>query len=477
MCYRQRMQNHAFDGRNELMPQRDQHNASHVQSQDQSSAEQCWNDLVEQRLPAHLEAQAKALGAFQRVRALPSARLLLRALLCYVLSLSSLKELSGWSRLVGVSSQVLSAQAWHQRLQQCGPWLLWLCQQLLGSPLSAGALPSRQRILLVDATHLSEMGPKGDTWRLHSAYELGAGQLAWVQVTDRHVGEGFAHLPIQKGDILVGDGAYSRASQLVAVDVAKAFSVTRFSPRHLPVYASQAPAETAEFRVDVLGWLGGLPIGPFQRSALVIHQGRRLPVRLIAVVLPEEQAEALRRKKQREARDKGRSLSPEALFLAGFHLLVTTLPEKLWPVPLVLELYRCRWQIEILFKRIKQLLDVHRLRCRCPQTAQAMIAALLVAWLLIEDQAAELRRQITDGEELRFPVSSWQLDRWACSSLQKVVEGWWSPQQVVALAPELRRLFKDRRQRPLREHQRRVRFLGLLARTSDLVSLFDCSSA
>jgi hypothetical protein len=459
------------------MPQRDQNSASDSSSQAFCDPDQCWNDLVEQRLPATLEAQAKALGAFQRVRALSSARVLLRALLCYVLSLSSLKELSGWSRVVGVTNKVISPQAWHERLQKCGPWLLWLCQHLLGTLLSADSFPTTQRILLVDATHLSEMGPKGDLWRMHCAYDLLAGQLAWLRLSDKHVGEGFAHVPIQPADILVGDGAYSRASQLVAVDEAKAFSLTRFSPHHLPVYAQEAPADTPEFRVEVLGWLAGLPIGTFQRSAAVIHQGRRLAVRLIAVVLPHEKAEPLRRKKQREARDKGRPLSEEALFLAGFHLLVTTLPEKHWPVALVLELYRCRWQIEILFKRIKQVLDVHRLRCECSQTAQALIAALLVAWLLIEDQATQLRRQITDAEPLDMPVSSWQLDRWAGSGLQKVVEGWWSPQRVLALAPELRRLFQDRRQRPLLEHQRRVRFLGLLLPTSDLVSFFDCSSA
>ena len=144
---------------------------------------------------------------------------------------------------------------------------------------------------------------------------------------------------------------------------------------------------------------------------------------------------------------------------------------------LILELYACRWQIEILFKRIKQVLDTHRLPCRCPQMAQAMIAALLVAWLLIEDEASELRRQITDGEPLSLPVSSWQLNQWAKESLRNVVRGWFSPAQLRAIAPELRRLFSDKRQRPLREHHRRVRFHALLAASSDLVSLFDCSSA
>src|SRR5436189_5922404 len=119
------MINHLY-GRNTLMPQREQHNASDRVSQVQSHAEDCWDELVQQRLPADLETQARTLGAFQRVRALASAQLLLRAVLCYVLSLSSLKQLSGWSRLVGVSHKMLSAQAWHKRLQRCAPWLLWL---------------------------------------------------------------------------------------------------------------------------------------------------------------------------------------------------------------------------------------------------------------------------------------------------------------------------------------------------------------
>jgi Transposase DDE domain len=459
------------------MPQRDQHNASQNPSQAQESSEQCWNELVTQRLPANLEAQARALGAFQRVRALPSAQALLRALLCFVLSLSSLKQLSGWSRLIGVTTTVISAQAWHKRLQKSSAWLLWLFAECLQVRLPTPPLPGEQRILLVDATFLNEMGATGDLWRLHCAYDLLKGDLAWVQVSDRSIGESLTHVPIRPGDILVGDKAYSKAPQLLAVDERQAFSLTRFSPWHLPVFARQAPADTPDFRIDVRGWLAGLRPGTHQRHAVVISQGKRLPVRLIAVVFPDEQAEALRQQRQKQAREKGSKLSEQSLFFAGFHLLVTTLPQTSWPMALVLELYRCRWQIEILFKRIKQVLDTHRLPCRCPQTAQAMIAALLVAWLLIEDEASELRRQITDGEPLALPVSSWQLNQWGKAGLQHVVAGWWSPAQLRAIAPELRRLFREKRQRPLREHQRRGRFHTLLESEPDLVSFFDCSSA
>ena len=123
------------------------------------------------------------------------------------------------------------------------------------------------------------------------------------------------------------------------------------------------------------------------------------------------------------------------------------------------------------------MLDAHRFSCRRSQTAQAAITALLVAWLPMEDEATALRRQIADGERLRLPVSSWHLNQWALADLQNVVKGWWSPQQLRALAPELRRLLVEKRQRPLREHQRRIRFRTVLSAEPDLVSVFDCSSA
>jgi hypothetical protein len=189
------------------MPQQDQHNANRTHRQEAREDKTDWDELIQERLPAHLEEQARILGAFQRVRSIRSAQALLRALLCYVLSLSSLKEVSIWGRLSGASSKVLSAQAWHKRLRQAHPWLLWILNALIGRLLSTNQFRTTQRILLVDATHLSEQGPQGQTWRLHCAYDLLKGLLSWVHVTDHHTGEGFGHIPIQPGDILVGDGA------------------------------------------------------------------------------------------------------------------------------------------------------------------------------------------------------------------------------------------------------------------------------
>jgi len=435
-----------------------------------------WQRLVQERLPANLEEQARVLGAFERVRHVERASDLLRGLLSYVLNQASLKELSLWSGLAGISNALLSSQDWHQRVRKSAPWLIWLFSELLAAPACQRSWRAK-RVLLVDATHVSCLGRKGQTWRWHCAYDLLAGQLAWVQVTDKYVGESLGLVPAQAGDILIADGAYSRAKGLLKIADAHAQSLVRYSPAHRPLYARQAPQADREHQLPIADWLRSLVPGLYQRYASVVCTGRSLVVRLIVQVLPEEQAEDLRRQKQRQARDKGRELSAEALFFAGFLMLLTTLPEAHWSAQQVLDLYRCRWQVEVLFKRIKQVLSMHQLRCRSCQTAQAMIAALLVAWLLIEEDIEGLRRQISDAEPSQCPLSSWRLARLAFRSLQKITEGDWNPRQIWALGPALRPWLQEHRQRPLQEQQRRLQLRTKLGIDPDLVVLFSCSSA
>lgn len=136
-----------------------------------------------------------------RVRRIGSAILLLRGLLCDVLSLASLQELSMWSRLVGGTDQVISAPGWHKRLRQSLAWLLWLFGELLAAPPPSWSGPTTQRPLLVDGTEVKCQGAKGELWRLHCAHNLLTGALAWVQVTTRQIGESLSLVPVQPGDI------------------------------------------------------------------------------------------------------------------------------------------------------------------------------------------------------------------------------------------------------------------------------------
>jgi IS4 transposase len=78
------------------------------------------------------------------------------------------------------------------------------------------------------------------------------------------------------------------------------------------------------------------------------------------------------------------------LALADWVLVATTLAAD-WTLSDVLRLYRARWQGELVFKRMKQLLRFNQLRSTHRTTVEATIRALLVAWALQDGIVAELR--------------------------------------------------------------------------------------
>jgi len=105
---------------------------------------------------------------------------------------------------------------------------------------------------------------------------------------------------------------------------------------------------------------------------------------VVAIRLPRPVAARSERRVQREARRKGGRLDPRSVEAAHFVLLFTTLPRNLLDPPAVLDLYRARWQIELTFKRLKQLLRLGRLPHQEPRAARAWILAKLVVALLLE---------------------------------------------------------------------------------------------
>ena len=78
----------------------------------------------------------------------------------------------------------------------------------------------------------------------------------------------------------------------------------------------------------------------------------RLQVRLVAIKLDETQT-AERIRKAKNDRDKRYNHSDEYYFLLGYIVFITNVSQDIWQAPEVAQAYRCRWNIEILFKSWK----------------------------------------------------------------------------------------------------------------------------
>jgi hypothetical protein len=140
--------------------------------------------------------------------------------------------------------------------------------------------------------------------------------------------------------------------------------------------------------VDLLKWLSE-QAGRFVDRLVELSKGQRLPCRLIAWRLPQEQANRRRQKLRQEMKHKsGKEPTAERLAWCDWTILVTNVPlEKMTPEEAVV-LYRARWQVELLFKRWKSqdLVAVLRGSTAVRQMVgvwSRLLAALVQHWLVI----------------------------------------------------------------------------------------------
>ena len=128
---------------------------------------------------------------------------------------------------------------------------MWLLGELLSVPPPAELYPASRhaRTLLIDATTLRQAGGTGDDWRLHTTYDLRAGRLYQVALTDRRGGESLDHYQLHASDIVVAENGYGYRHSVATARNQQADVVLLIWPATFPL------KDIAGQALDVLAWL------------------------------------------------------------------------------------------------------------------------------------------------------------------------------------------------------------------------------
>lgn len=348
--------------------------------------EESWEDVLS-FLPPDLDTLARETGAMKYRRGVRSGADLLRLAFVYSALDLSLRSTAAWAQTKGMQ---LSDVAVYKRLQGSVPFLeallaAFLRAQLEALPRSASAPPWRIRLL--DATTVSHPGSRGTDWRVHATYDPVQGTVDALTLTDGTGGEHLGRCPTPPGELVVADRGYAQAERILAAVGEGGHVLVRLGSNAVQLW------DEAGQRLDPVAFAESVEGTPRVFETAVHIRGKKAggAARLIGVRLSAQAAEQARARVRRRASRKGERLTTRSLRAASFVFLLTTVPRAEATAVFLSELYRVRWQIELVFKRWKSLLQLDALRAKDPRLARAYLLAKLLAASLTDQLSRTAR--------------------------------------------------------------------------------------
>jgi len=342
--------------------------------------------------------------------------------------------------MVGALKARMSREALHQRFTASAAQFLKRClhtilhQKFQRAGIRTLLLRPFGRVLLVDSSSWDVSPKLQKVWpgaggnaspancKIQVAYDYKQGELIFLETTAGTVPDNrdTDRLPalLNRQDLVLMDQGYFKLRTLNAIMARDAYFLTRFmvgttvevaqtgARLELDRFLAQGPVLTREIQVR-------LGQGPQQTP----------PCRLVCLRVSPQIARQRRRRVKAHAQQQGRTARTSTLTWCDWTLFITNVPEAWLPLDMVRALYSLRWQIELVFKQFKSILQVHHSttgnehRVRCELYGK-WIAAVLVhrihTW-------ANQARWLTAGQEISLEKLYQRLQERAFQLAQQLI--------------------------------------------------------
>jgi hypothetical protein len=337
-----------------------------------------WKVLLS-LLPAGWQQAALESGAVKRLRGFSSPEALLRTLLLHVGLGYSLRETVVRARLADWAD--VSDVALLKRMRNSEQWLRFLCIALLRESGAFVLERTVGAVRIVDGTIIKEPGKTGSQWRVVYSLQLPNLMCDFMEVTasaGQGNGESLNRLPVARHELILADAGYCSVGGIEYVHQRGADVLVRINPQAFVAYSQQGKRFTLPTRLRGLSQAGQVGEWPVTlHGPTFSFEGR-----VCAVRKSEHAIEQAHRRLRRKASKKQMSTKPETLEVAKYVVVFTTRHNA--SAVEILEWYRSRWQIELVFKRLKSLLQLGHLPKHDDRSSRAWLHGKLLVALLTQ---------------------------------------------------------------------------------------------
>jgi len=206
-----------------------------------------------------------------------------------------------------------------------------------------------RRVQLTDASDVSLKGSRKSDWRLHYVFDLFGYSATKCDVTPIKEGEKLTRYEcFTKNDIVMGDRIYCTIQGIEHLSRSESDYILRFKSKAFTLYDEHGEVIELLPKIRHLKELESTSIACFYKV-----NGQLRPIRICAMKKEAKAAEKAKRKsKETSRRKQKKQATTETLELNEYIILATSLD---YDDSKIFELYRARWQIELVFRRLKSI--------------------------------------------------------------------------------------------------------------------------
>lgn len=301
----------------------------------------------------------------------------------------------------------ISDVGFMKRFQKSNEWIKWINQNMMQEIMAIYDVPEKLRtknVIAIDGSNITSKGAVKQNWRLHYAVNLFSMTTDQFKITPESTGESLKNFELHENDLIMADRAYATITGIEYCCNAGADYILRIRNRAFNLY------DESGNEVVLSELLKNVADTCCDFYLYYMNSDKELkPIRFCAVQKTEEEKAFEQKKLKQKESKKQIKISEETKLSHNYFFVVTSLDET-FSAEEILSLYRLRWQVEMVFKRFKSILNLGSMPTKTAASSEVwlnckMLIALLIEKLMlsVDFSPYEPQKELVEGDEDLIP--------------------------------------------------------------------------
>lgn len=336
-------------------------------------------------LPEDYEKECYEKKAIRRKRTIKNPLDLMVLLLYYLYDNHSLVDVSQFAILKNIGN--ISDTALIKKFIQCKDWIQWLISKMIPNEIIHYKKPQElepYKVIAVDASDIIQKGAVKKTWHLHYGIDLFSLTCSQFKLTEQSTGESLKNFEIKEKDLIIADRAYGTITSIEHCLNRGGDFIIRIKNKPFNLYNQDGD------KILLSDWLKTICEKAEELTIYIKGSNKNLiPLRICAVKKTKEEILIEKKRLKRLESKKQTTYSEDTKFTHQFVFVITSLPSSV-SAEKILEFYRFRWQIELVFKRYKSLLGLGNIPTKTKESSEVWLNGKMFLGLLIEKYLGDI---------------------------------------------------------------------------------------